>query len=68
MNIDDIIRQIADMNGVSEDEVKAELEKTIQASAENPSPKFKEAFGDRVPSIDEFLDVMAGEITKRTAN
>lgn len=68
MKTEDMLSKIAENNGVSIDEVRAEIQKSIQEAAKNPSPEFKKAFGDRVPSVEEFLEEMTSKIIKNVGN
>ena len=63
MKTEELLKRIAEMNGVTVDEVKGDIQKSIQEAAMNPTSEFKKAFGDRVPSIEEFLSEMASKIT-----
>ena len=68
MDINDVLKMVADNNGVTLDEVKEEIQKAIHEAAKDPSPEFKASFGDREPSIEEFITRMSGKVTKRMGN
>lgn len=68
MNLDEILGKVAKQNGVTLEEVKEEIQKSIHEAAKNPSPEFKASFGDREPSIEEFLVMMSSKVTKRMGN
>lgn len=59
MDINEILEKVAEMNGVTVEEVKVEMQKAIHDAAKNPSPEFKARFGDREPDISEFLEMMS---------
>ena len=52
----DVIRMVAEKNGVSEEEVRSEMEKAIHEAYLLKSPGFIKAFGDREPSVEEFIE------------
>ena len=62
MKTEELLKRIAEINGVTVDEVKEDIHKSIQEAAMNPTAEFKRAFGDRIPSIEEFLSEMASKI------
>lgn len=68
MNMNDVFAKVAEMNGVTLDEVKEEMQKSIHEAAKNPSPEFKASFGDREPSIEEFLSKMLSKAMKVMEN
>lgn len=68
MDMNDVLTKVAEMNGVALDEVKEEIQKSIHEAAKNPSPEFKASFGDREPSIEEFLSRMSSKVIKRVGN
>lgn len=63
-----MLAKVAEMNDVTLDEVKEEMQKSIHEAAKDPSPEFKAAFGNREPSIEEFLDKMSAKAMKRMGN
>lgn len=58
----DILKQVALQNGVSEEEVREEMQKSIHEAYLQKSPAFINAFGDREPSVEEFLKKMADQV------
>ena len=52
----DVIKMVAMKNGVSEEEVREEMAKAIHEAYLQKSPAFVNAFGDREPSVEEFLE------------
>lgn len=54
MKIDEIIEGIAKENSITVDEVRQEMELAINAAKDTPN--FKAIFGDRVPTIEEFIE------------
>lgn len=65
MDINDVLANVAEMNGVTLDEVKDEMQKSIHEAAIHPSPEFKAFFGDREPNIEEFLSKMSSKAMKK---
>ena len=68
MKIEDVLKQIADHNGVSVDEVKEDIQKVIENAAANPSEEFRKTFGESKPSVEEFLKATASKTIKRSMN
>lgn len=68
MDMSDVPAKVAEMNGVTLDEVKEEMQNSIHEAAKNPSTEFKTSFGDREPSIEEFLSKMSARAMKRMGN
>ncbi len=62
MEMKEIIKQVALQNGVSEEEVKEEMQKAIHDAYLQKSPAFVAAFGDREPSVEEFLENTAMQV------
>ena len=58
----DILKQVALQNGVSEEEVREEMQKSIHEAYMQKSPAFINTFGDREPSVEEFLKKMADQV------
>lgn len=54
MEIDKIIEGIAMENNITFDEVRNEMELAIYAAKD--TPYFKSIFGNKVPSIEEFIE------------
>lgn len=57
--IQGIIGRIALERGISESEVRAEMQKVILFAYNNPNPEtrnsFEALFGDKIPSAEEFI-------------
>ena len=68
MKTEEMLEKIAEMNGVSIEEVKEEIQNAIKEAAMNPSPEFKKSFGDRVPSVEEFLSEMTSKAFGKLGN
>ena len=68
MDINDVLKMVAANNGVTLDEVKSEIQKSIHEAAKDPSPEFKASFGDSEPTIEEFLSKMSDKVTERMGN
>ena len=58
----DILKQVALQNGVSEEEVREEMQKSIHEAYLQKSPAFINTFGDCEPSVEEFLKKMADQV------
>lgn len=61
-NMKNVIKEVAKKNGVSEEEVRKEMQKSIHEAYLQKSPAFINAFGDREPSVEEFLKKMADQV------
>ena len=64
----EVIKQIALQNGVSEEEVREEMQKSIHEAYLKKSPTFVKMFGDCEPSVEEFLKKTVKQVRERTAN
>ena len=62
MEMKDVIKQVALQNGVSEEAVREEMQKAIHDAYLQKSPVFVAAFGDREPSVEEFLENTAMQV------
>ena len=62
MEMKDVFKQIALQNGVSEEEVREEMQKSIHEAYLKKTPAFVAAFGDREPSVEEFIENMAMQV------
>ncbi len=65
-----IIREMAKTNGVSEDEIRAEMNKAIEAGMSNPTPTAQAAwkaspFYGSKPSPEEFMLWCASQIDRQ---
>lgn len=64
----DVISKLANVNHVSTDEIRCEMEKVIDAAMNNPDPQkraeFSKYFGERPPSPEEFVYVISKSIMK----
>ena len=60
MEMKDVLKQVALQNGFSEEEVREEMQKAIHDAYLQKSPAFVAAFGDREPSVEEFLENTEG--------
>lgn len=69
MRYNKVIKQIAKEYGVSPREAEREMMKSIQQGRENPDPqaraKWIKMFGDRTPSVEEFINAIAKEVKNR---
>ena len=70
MDFDNIIRQIADKNGVSPTEVKNEMKKAIRVGMQSPDPKVQAHWrkispSGKEPTINEVLTYLFSNVTKR---
>ena len=62
MDMKHVIKQVALQNGVSEAEVREEMQKSIHEAYLQKAPAFVAAFGDREPSVEEFIENMAMQV------
>lgn len=66
---DEIFQQIALEEGISVEEVKAEMQKAIDSAYNNDDRQcqdnFMNYFGKKKPSIEEFIEKVSEEIRKR---
>ena len=62
MEMKDVLKQVALQNGFSEEEVREERQKAIHDAYLQKSPAFVAAFGDREPSVEEFLENTAMQV------
>lgn len=65
----DIIKQVARNNGVSEEEVRAEMKAAMMAGWNNPDPKVRELWSSipcegKMPTPEELIIWAAIEVTK----
>ena len=67
MEMKDVLKQVALQNGVSEEEVREEMEKAIHEAYLQKSPAFVETYGDREPTV-EFLENTVRQVNKRMSN
>lgn len=68
MDMKEVIKQIALKNGVSEEEVREEMEISIHEAYLQKAPAFVETYGGREPSLEEFLENMVKQVNKRMPN
>ena len=61
-NMKNVIKEVAKRNGVSEEEVREEMQKSIHEAYLQKSPAFINAFGDHEPSVEEFIKKMAYQV------
>ena len=60
MDVDEILRRVVDNNNTTVDVVKAEIGKALLDGKR--SPAFREAFGDREPTVDEYVEKLTDVI------
>lgn len=68
MDMKEVLKQVALQNGVSEEEVREEMEKAIHEAYLQKSPAFVETYGDREPTVEEFLENTVRQVNKRMSN
>ena len=68
MEMKDVLKQVALQNGISEEEVREEMKKAIHEAYLQKSPAFVETYGDREPSVEEFLENTVRQVNKRMSN
>lgn len=68
----DLFKAIAGKEGISSDEARKEMELAIHEARNNPDPekraKFKKLFGDRIPTLEEFIYVVTREVKEQEEN
>ena len=68
MEMKEVLKQVALQNGDSEEEVREEMEKAIHEAYFQKSPAFVETYGDREPTVEEFLKNTVRQVNKRMSN
>jgi len=68
MEMKDVLKQVALQNGVSEEEVREEMKKAIHETYLQKAPAFVETYGDREPTVEEFLENTVRQVNKRMSN
>lgn len=62
------IKTIARQNGVSVAQVRSDIQASIEIAHNNPDPqtqaKYRKYFGDKIPTPEEFVYVMAKKLRK----
>jgi len=61
MEYEKIIAQIAEKNHTTPEEVEAEMQIALHAAKDNPN--FKIIFGGRMPTVEEFIQTIAGSFS-----
>lgn len=61
---DDIFKSVALKNGISEDEVKREMEKTIAEACKDPNAPINKIGNGKVPTPEEVMEHVLREIAK----
>lgn len=54
MDVEEILRRVADNNNTTVDVVRAEIGEALLDGKR--SPAFRDAFGDREPTVDEYVE------------
>ena len=54
----DALKKVAWQNGVSEEKVREDMQKAIHEAYLRKTPDFIATFGDREPSVEEFIENM----------
>lgn len=60
MDVEVILRRVADNNNITVDVVKTEIGKALRDGKR--SPAFREAFGDRESTVDEYVEKLTDVI------
>ena len=60
VNYKRIIRKIAHDHNVTPAEVELEMKAALESAKDNPN--FKATFGDRMPSVEEFIETMVDRL------
>lgn len=63
MGVDEILRRVVDNNNTTADVVRAEIGKALLDGKR--SPAFREAFGDREPTVDEYVEKLTDVIMRK---
>ena len=56
MNTEDAILFLAQKNNTTPEQIRADMEEAIASAKDNDT--FKAMFGDRVPSVEEFIEAV----------
>ena len=64
MNNNDIFKSIARQNGVSEEEVKREIEKSIAEACKDPNAPINKIGKGKVPTPEEVMEHVLREVAK----
>ena len=54
MDVEEILRRVADQHHTTADVVRVEIEKALRDGKR--SPAFRDAFGERKPTVDEYVE------------
>lgn len=68
MNINDILKEIAVKNGVSEEEVRREIEASIAEACKDPKNPINKLGKGRVPTTEEVMEHVLKEVAKSQMN
>ena len=65
----DLLKTIARAHGISVEEVRAEMQTTIDEARNNPDPEkqaeFRKYFGSRTPTPEEFIYTMTKKLNRK---
>lgn len=64
MDNKDIFKNIAKQNGVSEEEVKREIEKSIAEACKDPNAPINKIGKGKVPTLEEVMEHVLREVAK----
>ena len=68
MNINDILKEIAVKNGVTEAEVRREIEASIAEACKDPKNPINKLGKGRVPTTEEVMEHVLKEVAKSQMN
>ncbi|WP_303835561.1 hypothetical protein [Ruminococcus flavefaciens] len=68
MKNNDIFKSIARQNGVSEEEVKCEIEKSIAEACKDPNAPINKIGKGKVPTPEEVMEHVLREVAKANMN
>ena len=68
MNINDILKEIAVKNGVSEEEVRREIEASIAEACKDPKNPINKLGKGRVPTTEDVMEHVLKEVAKSQMN
>lgn len=63
-----IIQEIADEEGMTIEEIIKYMDEAIESAYNIRNSEFVKLFGDKKPTIEEFLEIINAEIIKRNIN
>ena len=59
-----VFKDVADRCGVSEEEVRTEIEKSIAEACKDPASPARKIGKDDIPTVEEFIEYVLSEVRK----